>query len=212
MAVFILNRAPTKALKVKTTFEAWHGRRPNVSFLRTFGCISHVKNTKPCLGKLEDRSTPMVLLGYEEGSKAYRLYDPKTGKVVISTVVVFDEMAAWDWVQHGTGEAGGVSSTFTIEHMVMQGGDGAGAQATTAAVGAQAAAAEDCCWRAVSTSSSAFTSTIVPRDSRTGDTTTGIRFSTHRHRRVRGCFPRWRGGPVQTRGQHYRRRASSWVG
>ena len=41
-AVFILNRAPTKALKGKTPFEAWHGRKPNVSFLRTFGCIGHV--------------------------------------------------------------------------------------------------------------------------------------------------------------------------
>ena len=70
-AVFILNRAPTKALKGVTPFEAWYGRKPNVSFLRTFGCISHVRKTK-----LEDRSTPMVFLGYAEGTKAYRLYDP----------------------------------------------------------------------------------------------------------------------------------------
>jgi hypothetical protein len=76
-AMFILNRVPTKALKGKTPFEAWHGHKPNVSFLRTFGYVGHVKNTKPHLSKLEDRSMPMVLLGYEEGSKAYRLYDPK---------------------------------------------------------------------------------------------------------------------------------------
>jgi len=69
--VFILNRMPTKALKGKTPFEAWHGRKPNVSFLRTFGCVGLVKNTNPHLGKLEDRSTPLVLLGYEDGSKAY---------------------------------------------------------------------------------------------------------------------------------------------
>ena len=35
-AVFILNRAPTKALTGKTPFEAWYGRKPSVSFLRTF--------------------------------------------------------------------------------------------------------------------------------------------------------------------------------
>ena len=90
-AVFILNRAPTKALKGKTPFEAWHGRKPNVFFLGTFGYVGHVKNTKPHLGKLEDRITPMVLLGYEEGSKAYWLYDSKRGKVVISNDVMFDE-------------------------------------------------------------------------------------------------------------------------
>ena len=67
-AVFILNHAPTKALKGKTPFKACHGRKPNVSFLRIFGCVGHVKNTKPHLSKLEDRSTPMVLLGYEEGT------------------------------------------------------------------------------------------------------------------------------------------------
>ena len=43
--VFILNRAPTKALKGKTPFETWHGRKPNVSFLRTFGCVDHVKGS-----------------------------------------------------------------------------------------------------------------------------------------------------------------------
>ena len=92
--MFILNRAPTKAFKGKMLFEAWHGRKPNVSFLRIFDCVGHVKNTKPHLGKLEDRSMPMVLLGYTEGSKAYRLYDPKRGKVVISRDVVFDEKVA----------------------------------------------------------------------------------------------------------------------
>jgi len=121
-AVFILNRAPTKSLKGKMSFEAWHGRKPNMSFLRTFGCVGHVKNTKPHLGKLDDRSTPMVLLGYEEGSKAYRLYDPKRGKVVISRDVVFDEMAAWDWEVPGTREADSLSSTFVVEHLVFYGG------------------------------------------------------------------------------------------
>ena len=51
-AVFILNRAPTKALTSKTLFEAWYGRKPSVSFLRTFGCIGHVRKTKLILSKL----------------------------------------------------------------------------------------------------------------------------------------------------------------
>ena len=95
-AVFILNRAPTKALKGKTPFEAWYGRKPSVSFHWTFGCISHVKKTKSVLTKLEDRSTLMVFLGYMEGTKAYRLYDPHGGKVLVSRDVMFDEKAAWD--------------------------------------------------------------------------------------------------------------------
>ena len=38
----------------------------------------------------------MVFLGYAEGTKAYRLYDPRGDKVLVSRDVVFDEKAAWD--------------------------------------------------------------------------------------------------------------------
>ena len=92
-AVFILNRVPTKALKGVTSFETWYGRNLSVSFLRTFGCISNIRKMKPVLTKLEDRSTPMVLMGYEEGTKAYRLYDPCRGKVVVSCDIMFYEKA-----------------------------------------------------------------------------------------------------------------------
>jgi len=94
MAVFILNRAPTKSLKGTTPFEAWHGWKPGVSFFRIFGCVGHVKKTKPNLSKLEDKSTPMVFLGYERDSKAYRLYDPQRRRVVVSRDVIFDEAAS----------------------------------------------------------------------------------------------------------------------
>ena len=50
--MFILNHAATKALKGKMSFEAWYGRKPSVSFLRTFGCIGHVRKMKPVLTKL----------------------------------------------------------------------------------------------------------------------------------------------------------------
>jgi hypothetical protein len=95
-AVFILNRVPTKALKGQTPFEAWHRRKPSVAFMHTFGCVGHVKTTKPGLGKFEDRSTKAVLLGYEEGSKAYRLYDPARGKVLVFRDVIFDKAVVWD--------------------------------------------------------------------------------------------------------------------
>ena len=93
-AVFILNHAPTKALMGKTPFEAWYRRKPSVSFLRTFGCIGHVRKKKPNLTKLEDRSTPMVFLGYVVGTKVYRLYDPHGDKVLVSRNIVFDEEVA----------------------------------------------------------------------------------------------------------------------
>ena len=49
---------------------------------------------KPILTKLEDRRTPMVFLGYVEGTKVYRLYDPRGDKVLVLRNVVFDEKVA----------------------------------------------------------------------------------------------------------------------
>jgi hypothetical protein len=96
-AVYLLNRSPTKSVDGKTPFEVWYGYKPDVSYLRVFGCIAHVKVTKPHLSKLEDRSTPMVFLGYEPGSVAYRVFDPARNRMHITRDVVFDEGARWDW-------------------------------------------------------------------------------------------------------------------
>jgi hypothetical protein len=89
----LLNRAPTRALDGKTLFKAWYGERPTVHYLRTFGCVMHVKMMKSMLQKLDDRITPMIFVGYEGGSKAYRCYDPSTKCMVISRDVIFDEAA-----------------------------------------------------------------------------------------------------------------------
>ena len=96
-AVYILNRCPTKSLNKKTPFEAWHGKKPNVSHLRTFGCVAHVKTVGPGLKKMSDRSKKMVFIGYESGTKGYRVFDPSTKKLVISRDVIFDEQQPWDW-------------------------------------------------------------------------------------------------------------------
>lgn len=69
-AVFLLNRAPTKILDGLTPFQAWHGYKPDVSHLKTFGCWAFIKVRKPHLKKLDDRATPAVFIGYEQGSKA----------------------------------------------------------------------------------------------------------------------------------------------
>jgi hypothetical protein len=47
-----------------TPFEAWHGRKPEVRFLHVLGCIRHVKVACPQQQKLNDRSMPIVFIGY----------------------------------------------------------------------------------------------------------------------------------------------------
>jgi hypothetical protein len=76
-AVYILNRSPTKALNGRTSYEVWHGRKPAVSHLRVFDCLAFGKEIGH-IGKLDDRSTLGVFIGYAEGSNAYRILDPGT--------------------------------------------------------------------------------------------------------------------------------------
>ena len=96
-AVYLLNRAPTRSLKMKTPYEAWHSRKPKVHHLRTFGCVAHVKTVGPGVSKLSDRSTKMVFVGYETGTKGYRVYDPMTKRLHVSRDVIFEENIGWNW-------------------------------------------------------------------------------------------------------------------
>jgi hypothetical protein len=45
----------------------------------TFGCVVHARETRPGLKKLDDRSRPMIFVGYKPGMKGYRAFDPATG-------------------------------------------------------------------------------------------------------------------------------------
>ena len=90
-AVHILNRAPTRSLNGKTRYEAWYRRKPSVYYFRVFGCVVHVKKVSPSVTKLSDKAIPMVFLRYEEGSKAYRVYDSKARKLHITRDIVFQE-------------------------------------------------------------------------------------------------------------------------
>ena len=79
-----------------TPYEAWKGSKPSVAHLKVFGCVGFVKKLRG-LSKLSDRSEAMVYLGVEEGTKGYRLYNPRSRRIVIARDVVFDESKSWAW-------------------------------------------------------------------------------------------------------------------
>lgn len=97
----ILNRSMTSAVQDKVPEEVWSGVKPSVGYFRVFGCIGHVHVPEQRRIKLDNRSHKGVLLGVSEQSKAYRLYDPITERVVISHDVIFEEGEKWDWSTNG---------------------------------------------------------------------------------------------------------------
>lgn len=113
---YLLNRIITRSLKDKTPYECFRDRRPTVEHIRIFGCIAYAKIDKQQLRKLDDRSRILIHLGTEPGSKAYRLFDPQTQKVVVSRDVVFDEGKGWDWKYSNTGKDGDGSFDITFHN------------------------------------------------------------------------------------------------
>ncbi|CAL9019831.1 unnamed protein product [Prunus brigantina] len=96
-AVYLLNRCPSKSLKKMTPFEAYTGRKPGIAHLKVFGCLCHVLIPSVLRHKLEENSHKCIFMGYGLCEKGYRLYDPKTRKIILSRDVYFDEEASWKW-------------------------------------------------------------------------------------------------------------------
>lgn len=94
-SIYLLNRSPTIAVRDRTPEEAWSGRRPSVDHLRIFGCIAYAHVPDEKRKKLDDKGEKCVFLGVSEQSKAYKLFNPVTRKIIISRDVVFDEENMW---------------------------------------------------------------------------------------------------------------------
>jgi hypothetical protein len=135
-AVYLLNRAPSRSLKGMTPYQAWHGRAPAVHHLRIFGCVAHVKRLGPGITKLADRSVPGVFVGYEEGSKAYRVYDPKGKRLYITRDVAFEENRAWDWSSSSGGQIAGPPA-FIVDYSTCEEGESSTAASATTSAAAE---------------------------------------------------------------------------
>ena len=61
----------------------------------------------------------MVFIGYEKGTKGYRVYDPVAKKLHISRDVIFEEAKAWDWI--GTDQPSPSTSVIDVEHYSIAG-------------------------------------------------------------------------------------------
>ena len=96
-AVFLLNRLPTKAVQRKTPFEAWYGYKPFVHNFKVFGCICFTYVPKVKRDKLDKKAEAGIFIGYSTTSKAYRVFQPQTGKILISRDVHFVEDKQWSW-------------------------------------------------------------------------------------------------------------------
>ena len=81
----------------QTPFEVWYGYKPSLNFLKVFGCLCFTLVPQVKRDKLDKKALPGIFVGYSLVSKAYKIFQPQTGKIVISRDVQFLEDEEWDW-------------------------------------------------------------------------------------------------------------------
>ena len=101
--VYVLNRSLSSTSSV-TPFETWYGRKPDVSHLRTLGSRAFAHIADQNRRKLDPKAEECILVGYSLESKAYRLWNPCTRKIVISRDVIVNESESNDEMTTGVTE------------------------------------------------------------------------------------------------------------
>lgn len=95
VAAYVQNRLPTKKLIGLTPFEAWTGRKPDLSYLKVFGCVAYAHVPAERRQKWDPKGRRLTFVGYADGIKGYKLIDPIVRKVTYARNVIFREDLMW---------------------------------------------------------------------------------------------------------------------
>ena len=89
-ACHVHNRITSRVIPT-SPYELWKGRKPNLDYMRVWGCLAYYRTPDPKRTKLGDRAIKGIFVGYAINSKAYRLLDEESGVIVESRDVEFFE-------------------------------------------------------------------------------------------------------------------------
>ena len=89
---YLVNRSPTSTLIDKIPQEVWTGKKPSIKHLKVLGCDAYVHVPKEKRSKLDNKAEKCIFIGYKDGMKGYKLWNPITKKTIYSRDVVFREV------------------------------------------------------------------------------------------------------------------------
>ena len=90
-ACHTVNRVYFRPGTKKTPYELWKGRKLNMKYFRIFGSTCFILKDRENVEKFDSRSDEGIFLGYSSTSKAFRVYNKRTMKVMETVNVVIDE-------------------------------------------------------------------------------------------------------------------------
>ena len=93
-SVFLINRSPASALPGDITpYEAYFGNKPNLGFLRVWGCraAAHVPDQLRSKTDWSTKSTECIFIGYSETENLFELWDIEKANIIRKRDVIFWE-------------------------------------------------------------------------------------------------------------------------
>ncbi|GKE49465.1 retrovirus-related pol polyprotein from transposon TNT 1-94, partial [Tanacetum coccineum] len=76
---------------LKTSYEIFRGKIPNIDFLHVFGCPVNIHNHKDYLGKFGEKANDGYFLGYSLVSKVFRVFNTRRQQTKETYHITFDE-------------------------------------------------------------------------------------------------------------------------
>jgi hypothetical protein len=93
----MLNQTYTRLQPNSTPYECCFSEKPSLAYTRIFGCDAFIHIPKAKQKKLDAKCHPGMFLGYSDESKAYRVWDKITRRIVITRDVIFHENTTSDF-------------------------------------------------------------------------------------------------------------------
>jgi hypothetical protein len=75
-ACYLVNKSLSSVLVDKTSHEVWTGKKPSLEHLKVFGCDPYVHVPKENRSKLDNKVEKCIFIGYKDGMKGYKLWNP----------------------------------------------------------------------------------------------------------------------------------------
>ena len=91
-SVYIKNRTPHSKLGLKSPFEIYTGKKPDLSKIRIFGCVAYQHIDESLRKKFENSANRYIYVGNSTTSNTYLLFDKTRGTVIQSGMVKFKEI------------------------------------------------------------------------------------------------------------------------
>ncbi|GJS59673.1 retrovirus-related pol polyprotein from transposon TNT 1-94 [Tanacetum coccineum] len=101
-ACYTQNRSPIHKTCSKIPYKLINNRKLDILYLHVCGALCYLKNGREDIRKLGAKGDIGFFIGYSSTSRAYRVYNRRTKKVMEMMNVTFDELSAMAYEQQSS--------------------------------------------------------------------------------------------------------------